>query len=314
MKKTLLTLSYFIPFILVAQTTLLDENFDSYTAGNYIGNESTNFTTWSNAPGTAEDAFIVNTNSNSPSNSVQIMGNSGPTDVMMTFPSIYTSGKYEFSMKFYVTVGRGGYFNIQETQTAGQGWKLDVFFSSTGLVEILGGSTPGTAQYTQEAWTDVKVVINLDTDNADVYIDGNMVHSYVFSSGSDGTGTNAAFGGINYFAFGGSSAATEAAEYFIDDVMLVDITGVGIQDNNNDFDFNIYPNPVIESLFLNAKNIKAGNYNLEIFDITGKLVLSQEIYVTNNLSRELNVNFEAGIYSVTLSNENSVSTKKFIVK
>ena len=79
-----------------------------------------------------EDAFVVNTNSSSPSNSVQIQGNTGPTDVMMTFPSIYTSGKYEFSMKFFVTTGRGGYFNIQETQTAGQGWKLDVFFSSGG--------------------------------------------------------------------------------------------------------------------------------------------------------------------------------------
>ena len=67
-------------------------------------------------------------------------------------------------------------------------------------------------------------------------------------------------------------------------------------------------------IFLNAKNIKAGNYNLEIFDITGKLVLSQEIYVANDLSKELNVNFEAGIYTVSLSNENSVSTKKFIVK
>jgi hypothetical protein len=314
MKKTLLTLAYFTPFILVAQTTLLDENFDGYTSGNYIGNESANFTTWSNAPGTGEDAFIVNTVSSSPSNSVSIMGNAGPTDVMMTFPSIYTSGKYEFSMKLYVATGKGGYFNIQETQTAGQGWKLDVFFSSGGIVEILGGSTAGTAQYTQAAWTDVKVVINLDTDNADVYINGNMVHSYVFSSGSDGTGTNGSFGGINYFAYGGSSAATEDAEYYIDDVMLVDVTGVGIEDNNNAFNFNVYPNPVVNTLFLNASNVKAGNYNLEIFDITGKLALSQEIYVSNELSKELNVNFEAGMYTVSLSNENTVSTKKFIVK
>ena len=88
------------------------------------------------------------------------------------------------------------------------------------------------------------------------------------SSGSDGTGTNGSFGGINYFAFGGSSAATEDAEYYIDDVMLVDVTGVGIEDNNNAFNFNVYPNPVVNTLFLNASNVKAGNYNLEIFDFS----------------------------------------------
>jgi hypothetical protein len=313
MKKIILLLTVFSPVFFTAQNTLLSEDFDNYTAGNYIGNESTNFTTWSNAPGTTEDAFVVNTNSSSPSNSVQIQGNTGPTDVMMTFPSIYTSGKYEFSMKFFVTTGRGGYFNIQETQTAGQGWKLDVFFSSGGMVEILGGSTPGSAQYQQNTWVDVKVVINLDTDNADVYLDGNMVHSYVFSSGSDGTGTNASFGGINYFAFGGTSATPEAAEYFIDDVMLVDVTGVGVEENNA-FNFNVYPNPVESTLFLNAKNINAGNYNLEIFDITGKLVLSQEIYTSDKLSKEINLNVEAGMYTVTLSNENTVSSKKFMVK
>jgi hypothetical protein len=313
MKKIILLLTVFSPVFFTAQNTLLSEDFDNYTAGNYIGNESTNFTTWSNAPGTTEDAFVVNTNSSSPSNSVQIQGNTGPTDVMMTFPSIYTSGKYEFSMKFFVTTGRGGYFNIQETQTAGQGWKLDVFFSSGGMVEILGGSTPGSAQYQQNTWVDVKVVINLDTDNADVYLDGNMVHSYVFSSGSDGTGTNASFGGINYFAFGGTSATPEAAEYFIDDVMLVDVTGVGVEENNA-FNFNVYPNPVENTLFLNAKNINAGNYNLEIFDITGKLVLSQEIYTSDKLSKEINLNVEAGMYTVTLSNANTVSSKKFMVK
>jgi hypothetical protein len=312
MKKILLLVALVTPFYLSAQSTIVSEDFDNYTAGNYIGNESSNFTTWSNAPGTAEDAFISDSVSSSPSNSVHIIGNAGPTDVVMTFPSVYTSGRYEFSMKIFVQAGYGGYFNIQESQSAGVAWKLDVFFSSAGQVEILGGSNPGTAQYQQDAWTDIKVDINLDTDNADVYVNGTLAHSYVFSSGSDGTGSNAAFGGINYFAYGGSSAGVEAASYFIDDVSLVDYTGVGIETNN--INLSIYPNPVVENIFISASNFKPGNYNLEIFDISGKLVSQETIYVSGKLNKQINSSFESGVYTISLSNENSITTKKFIVK
>ena len=86
-------------------------------------------------------------------------------------------------------------------------------------------------------------------------------------------------------------------------------------EENNAFNFNVYPNPVESIHFsLTAKNINAGNYNLEIFDITGKLVLSQEIYTSDVLSKEINLNVEAGMYTVTLSNENTISSKKFMVK
>ena len=183
MKKNILFLGVLLPFLAFSQTTIVDENFDSYTAGNYLGNESANFTTWSNAPGSAEDAFITDSIFSSDSNSVHIWGNTGPIDVMLVFPNTYTSGKYEFSMKYLVSIGKGGYFNIQESTTAGVAWKLDVFFSSAGAVEILGGSTPGAATYTPGAWTDVKVVIDLIMDQGDVYIDNNLVHTYTFSTG-----------------------------------------------------------------------------------------------------------------------------------
>tara|TARA_Y100001968_G_C19448714_1_gene767021 strand:- start:2165 stop:3109 length:945 start_codon:yes stop_codon:yes gene_type:complete len=314
MKKILLLAALISPFYLSAQTTIVSENFDNYTAGDYIAVESSDFITWSGPTGTAEDAQVTDSISSSPNNSLHIVGNTGPMDVMMIFPTVYTSGAYELSMKIYVYPGFGGYFNIQESQTPGAGWKLDIFFNTAGQVEILGGVSPSTTQYQQGAWTDIKVDIDLDNDNADVYVNGTLAHSYVFSTGSDGNGTSAAFGGINYFAYGGSSTALEAASYYIDDISLVDNTssGVGVVDNN--IDLSIFPNPVIENIYITGKNLNEGNYKLEIFDISGKLVSAETVYISENFTKEINSSFDTGIYTLSLSNENGVTTKKFIVK
>ena len=129
MKKILLLAALISPFYLSAQTTIVSENFDNYTAGSYIAVESSDFITWSGPTGTAEDAQVTDSISSSPNNSLHIVGNTGPMDVMMIFPTVYTSGTYELSMKIYVYPGFGGYFNIQESQTPGAGWKLDIFFN-----------------------------------------------------------------------------------------------------------------------------------------------------------------------------------------
>jgi len=314
MKKKLLLAALLSPFCLSAQTTVVSENFDNYTAGSYIAVESSDFITWSGPTGTPEDAQVTDSISSSPSNSLHIVGNTGPMDVMMTFPTVYTSGRYEFSMKIYVNPGFGGYFNIQESQTPGVGWKLDVFFNTAGQVEINGGVSPSTTQYQQGAWTDIKVDIDLDNDNADVYVNGTLAHSYVFSTGVDGNGTNLAFGGINYFAYGGSTTALEPASYYVDDISLVDnsSSGVGIQNNNSSL--TVFPNPVNENVIISAENVTSGNYNLEIFDITGKVVYSENIWVADDFSRSIATDFESGIYTLTLSNNSSVLTNKFIVK
>ena len=102
MKKMLVVLCLIVPISMLGQTVIISENFDSLTAGNYVSLESPYFTTWSNLPGTTEDAFISDSISYSPSNSVHVEGVSpgGPTDLLIPFPTNYTSGTLEFSMKY----------------------------------------------------------------------------------------------------------------------------------------------------------------------------------------------------------------------
>ena len=67
------------------------DDFESYTAGSYIAVENpTNWTTWNNDPGSAEDALISNAESYSGSNSVLV---DGTTDLIWLMGD-KTSGNY----------------------------------------------------------------------------------------------------------------------------------------------------------------------------------------------------------------------------
>ena len=65
---------------------------------------------------------------------------------------------------------------------------------------------------------------------------------------------------------------------------------------------------------ISAENVTSGNYNLEIFDISGKVVYSENIWVADDFSRSIATDFESGIYTLTLSNNSTILTNKFIVK
>jgi len=73
--------------------------------------------------------------------------------------------------------------------------------------------------------------------------------------------------------------------------------------------FDIYPNPT--SSILNLK-INESNSILQIFDITGKIIVTKSVYHSNEI---INVeNFPKGIYFIKLTGKNTNETIKFIVK
>jgi len=98
MKKLLLSLAL-IAFTMQfnAQTVIYEDDFESYTVGGYLAVQSDFWTTWSNAPGTTEDAFIVNEQSNSPTKSVLVQGVS---DLVLGFGN-KISGKYQLDMYYF---------------------------------------------------------------------------------------------------------------------------------------------------------------------------------------------------------------------
>lgn len=78
--------------------------------------------------------------------------------------------------------------------------------------------------------------------------------------------------------------------------------------NQNQFeDISLYPNPATS--IINVKN--AENANIQVFDILGKLILSQQ-----NIAIDAQVNvsqLQAGTYFMKISKDNLVATKKFLI-
>lgn len=200
---------------------IFSENFDSYNAGDYAAISSPHITTWSNTPGSSQDAFIDATLSSSPSNSVYISGpaGGGTIDLLLPFSQNYTSGTYIYSMKYYVVAGNGAYFNLQQSSIPAVGWMMEVFFDGSGNGEVNPSSlTPGFFSYSNNSWTDIMVSIDLDSDVGRLFINGSLVHSYTFSTGALGTGTTKSWGGVNLYSYGGPSTNPAASSFFVDDI------------------------------------------------------------------------------------------------
>ena len=92
-----------------AQTTLFEDNFDTYTVGQPLAQEAGDpWTTWSETPGGGEDPLISDTYANSPSNSINVIA--GNDAVLLLGDEV--DGRYKVSFYIYVPDGKIAYYNL----------------------------------------------------------------------------------------------------------------------------------------------------------------------------------------------------------
>lgn len=154
----------------------MNENFDSYTAGSYMGNNSAAWTTWSGSVGGAEDCQVSTAQAFSGPNSIYFVGSTaggGPQDVVVPFGGVYNTGHFVFEAKFYVVTNKGAYFNFQGTSTIGQIWSLNCQMVQTGeLVLDDGYGHSLSTTYLPATWFTLTLDINLNTSDWELLIDG----------------------------------------------------------------------------------------------------------------------------------------------
>ena len=201
-------------------TELFFDNFDSYTAGQRLCTQTTNWVPWCTAPGGPEDPFVSTTYANSPLNSVKIVtGN----DLVKPLGN-KTTGKWYTSFNFYIPATKSGYFNQlnQYSCPATFQWGMDVFFKvgGTGNIDTTGGgsSTSGVAfNWTVGQWNQALVVVDLNTSQAEFWTGaGNLTQIATWDWTHDGADLNQI--AANDF-FGG--AATD--EMYIDNYYFSDV-------------------------------------------------------------------------------------------
>lgn len=316
MKKLLLSCIAVLPAFLFGQTTILSDNFDSYTAGGFLALQGpTLWDTWSGAGGTAEDGLISSAQAVSMANSLQVKNGGADVyedDIILLFPSTYTTGAYEFKCKIYVPQGKGGYFNLGGNWvTGGAGYQYggDFYFNADGSGFV---DAPGTLTFTHNisAWNTVRVLVNLTSGTKELFINGTSI-------GTEPWGAAAGFGVVDIFAVGyadGTGAPQVGSEFFVDDVELIQLSVVGLEENILDAEVSIYPSPNNGQFKLDFKNAQSDNYSVKIIDVSGLEVENSTINVNESASMQFNLNVAAGFYFLTITNGTTSLTQKIVIK
>jgi hypothetical protein len=103
--------------ILPAGAQTFSDNFDSYTAGNYLGTSNVTWKTWAGTPGGADDIKISNAKAKSGSNSLYFSStatNGGPADIVLPFGGNHNTGNLNLSLWIFIDANKKAYFNLQE--------------------------------------------------------------------------------------------------------------------------------------------------------------------------------------------------------
>ena len=106
-----------------------------------------------------------------------------------------------------------------------------------------------------------------------------------------------------FFNFGTTGAVAGEKIYYFDDVAIFDIT-VGTNNNFEQNEITIYPNPANNTISVNLKN----NSTFNILDLTGRLVIASK--VENNTIDISNLN--KGVYILQTNSVNGTTNTKFL--
>ena len=94
----------------------------------------------------------------------------------------------------------------------------------------------------------------------------------------------------------------------------VTVLGTASTNEINNFEFEIYPNPVIDIVNLTFENNFENMFKVEIYDSLGRLSFTQNKSSTGN-KLSLNISeLERGIYILKLYNNNKISVQRIIKK
>lgn len=307
MKKPLLFLSMLsLGFAASAQTVIFEDNFDAYAPDLGVAEQSLVWDTWDGSA--APDGAVSSDFAFSGANSAKIEGQA--TDLVLPIGP-FSSGKYDIKFKMYLT-DLGGYFNVMhEWSTVPNTWEwaVDVFFAPDGTITwVTAGAPDGDSSVALGEWFDVQVTADMDNDMGYLYINGAMISSWQWSlNNADGTPGQNILAAVDFF---GTNDSQGEGLYYIDDVQVIESTGVYTEEVNV-ATIAMWPNPANDQLNI-ALPSSSQSANVQIFDAQGRMV-ANELVTTTSQTIDLNT-LEAGIYTVRIVCSEKVYAQKVVVE
>jgi len=241
MKKILLSIvSAFLLFTLSAQVS---ENFTDYTVGGKLAQQAQAmgrdyWTTWSSAPGGAEDGVIEELSGNKVLKLAAVSSTTGNDQILRLGTKNgatwepRTTGVWELTFKIFIPATKDGYFNIKSVfpSTVSETWATQIYFA-TDQAEVsgqVGPYTPGLGiiyaassngvnfNFSHDTWIPIKLIINLDDDVADFFVNDNLIHTWQYSLGSFGQSNHKSIAAMNIFPPSEGPRST----YYVDDIVF----------------------------------------------------------------------------------------------
>lgn len=204
----------FLTLSLIGHSQNFSDDFEGYSPGDFIGSNSLDWTTWSGTTGGTEDAEVTNLNASNGANSVYFSStsaNGGPQDVVLPFGGVYNSGQFIYETSFFVESGKGAYFNFQGSNTIGQVYSMNCFMTQLGELTLDNGDgVLLSTTYTPNTWFELKLEIDLNTNDWEFFIDG--VSKGIFSN------TENKVASIDIFPVNNNYGGNNTSGFFIDEV------------------------------------------------------------------------------------------------
>jgi hypothetical protein len=298
MKNILLLAGLVFSVSAISQDTLYYEGFEGFAVGDFVS-DSPVWATWDNAPGSLTDAQITDEQAHEGANSLKIYAGSpagGPMDVIMT--AGLNEDIYDCSFWMYIPTGATGYFNLQEDQAPGVGWAYEVTFAGDGSIIVVADAVEvGSGSFPLDTWFHVSNLMDMDSDNVTVSVDGTTVGNFMFDS---------PFGAINFYAAGdGVSLPT----YYVDDYMIATATASSVAEATNAIGFTFGPNPAANYINIQGQPSDA---TLRIHALNGQLVLEQNMTSLDRGAR-VELDLDNGIYFVELVSGTQRTTQRLVI-
>jgi hypothetical protein len=302
MKRALLVPLVALPGLLAAQAVLYTDDFENYTAGDFIAQSNgTDWSTWSAAPGGTEDAPVSNAFAQSGSNSVAIIStsaaNGGPTDLLLKLGD-KTIGIYNLSFSLYIPTGKGGYFNMQHHENATPAeYAIDVIFTADGNASVI---TTGTTEvpigtYPHDEWFDVSLDIDLGAMSSSLVVADNAAFTWASNTSSNVATLTNQIGAIDFFAYAGG---TDLGEMYIDDLTYSDNSTTGVAKVVGTAE-SAYPNPTRDAVTIVTASPLSGAATIQLRDVTGTLVAAPLKVDGNKVRADLR-SVPSGVYFLSI--------------
>lgn len=198
-----------------------------------------------------------------------------------------------------------------------------------GEIEIFDGTT---GEFTPVDVTESHIVVNGDLNN---FVTLHFTNGPLSFSAGDAILVLAHhYGGTNEIGFGYAQptfdqsvlgytySSTPATRFALTDpnaimIRLNDLNDLGVAENEAQFELNVFPNPATEQTKVSFKLNNASDVAVSVSDLAGKVVFTENTSNAAAGQHEVSINtanLAAGVYTVNFAANNTIVTKKLVVR